>query len=221
MTITRFCLIRHGETDWNAEKRYQGQLDIGLNAMGEAQARALGTMLTGTQFSAAYASDLQRAWRTAELALAGQVAAVPATGHFILPAPALRERHYGVFQGHTIAEMRIEHPEAHAHYEAREPGYDFETGESLTAFAQRVLSGLAALARAHRGGTVVAFTHGGVLDVVYRAAVGRDLSGPRDFSIPNTGINWLHLDEDLWRLDSWGDTRHLAALRTALDEATL
>ena len=71
MTITRFCLIRHGETDWNAEKRYQGQLDIGLNAMGEAQARALAGALAGTVFSVAYASDLQRAWRTCELARVG------------------------------------------------------------------------------------------------------------------------------------------------------
>lgn len=209
---TRFCLIRHGETDWNAERRYQGQLDIGLNALGEAQARALVPVLATQRFIAAYASDLQRAWRTAELAL-------PAVA--VQPAPALRERHYGVFQGRTVAEMRTGHPQAHAHYMARELHYDFETGESLIAFAARVLAGFETLAQRHAGGTVVAFTHGGVLDVLYRAAVGRDLTGPRDFPIPNTGVNWLRHDGTRWALDSWGETTHLQSLTTALDEATL
>ena len=62
---TRFCLIRHGETDWNAQKRVQGQIDIDLNAVGEAQARALADALGEHSFAAVYSSDLARAWRTA------------------------------------------------------------------------------------------------------------------------------------------------------------
>lgn len=93
MTSTRFCLVRYGETDWNAEKRLQGQADIGLNATGRAMRAGLRAM----RFAAAYSSDLARAWHTAEIATAGTEPAV-------LPAPTFRERHYGAHQGLTAAE---------------------------------------------------------------------------------------------------------------------
>jgi probable phosphoglycerate mutase len=164
------------------------------------------------QYLRLYASDLQRAWRTAELALTAQAIEV-------LPAPTLRERHYGVFQGRTVAEMRIEHPEAYAHYVAREPGYDFETGESLTAFAQRVLSGLAALAREHQGGTVLAFTHGGVLDVLYRLATGQAVESPRSWQLGNATINRLLWTPEGLSLVGWSDASHLES-EPPLDESS-
>ena len=64
---TRLCLIRHGETEWNAGRRIQGQIDIALNALGRQQARAAGRSLQGCGLTALYASDLRRAWETAEL----------------------------------------------------------------------------------------------------------------------------------------------------------
>jgi hypothetical protein len=78
--------------DWNAEKRVQGQIDIDLNTAGEAQARALADGLRGHPFAAVYSSDLGRAWHTAQIAVAGREIAV-------VPAPTLRERHFGVLQG--------------------------------------------------------------------------------------------------------------------------
>lgn len=199
---TRFCLVRHGETAWNAEKRIQGQIDIPLNATGESQARALRAGLRGHRFGVAYSSDLWRAWRTAELATAGLD--IP-----VLPALVLRERHYGVFQGLTAAEAQAAHPEAHRHHLARTPDYDFDCGESLVAFAARVSAGLDGLARRHPGASVLVFTHGGVLDIVHRQALGRDLQAPRDFPIPNAALNWLTLREGAWAIDSWADRRHL------------
>ena len=171
---TRFCLIRHGETDWNAEKRVQGQIDIDLNAAGEAQARAIAEGLREQVFAAVYSSDLLRAWNTAQIAMAGRQIAVS-------PAPILRERDFGVLQGLTAAEASLVNPVAHRHHQARTPDYACENGESLLAFSARVMVGLTALAARHRGETVLAFTHGGVLDVVYRAATGRALDVPRDF----------------------------------------
>ena len=204
---TRFCLIRHGETDWNTEKRLQGQMDIGLNAMGEAQALALRPGLIGHHFDAAYSSDLQRAWRTAQIALGKDKD--PRHPPTLRPAPALRERHYGVYQGLTSAEAQISHPEAHHCHHTRQLDYDYETGESLLTFSARVIEGLEALAARHRGGTVLAFTHGGVLDIVYRAAVGRTLDTPRDFPVPNAALNWLAYSDGKWLLESWADIHHL------------
>lgn len=207
--VTRFCLVRHGETDWNAERRIQGHADIDLNAAGEAQARALRPGLAGRQFSAVYASDLVRALRTATLAT--QDLGLPV----VQPLACLRERHFGIYQGLTGEEALARHPEVHHHHGARSLDWDYETGESLREFAARVTSGLATLAGRHAGGTLLVFTHGGVLDIVYRAATGRDISAPRDFLVPNAALNWLEYRHDRWHLLSWGDLRHL---EQALDE---
>ena len=205
---TRFCLIRHGETDWNGEKRLQGRIDIDLNATGAAQALAVRPGLAGHGFAAAYSSDLRRAWHTAQVAGAGLGLAVAAE-------PALRERHFGVLQGTTADEAAVQYPEAHHHHLARTPDYDYESGESLIVFAARVLAGLEVLAARHAGGEVLVFTHGGVLDVVYRAATGLPLHAPRDFLLPNAAFNWLEHRAGGWRLISWADCRHL---ERALDE---
>ena len=205
---TRFCLIRHGETDWNGEQRLQGQIDIDLNAAGAAQAWALAPGLSGHSFAAVYSSDLRRAWHTARMAAGG-------LGLAVSPEPALRERHFGVLQGTTSREASLQHPDAHYHHLARTPDYDDGTGESLMVFAERVLAGLEIIAARHAGRDVLAFTHGGVLDVVYRAAAGRPLQAPRDFLLPNAAFNWLEHRDQSWRLISWGDCRHL---ERALDE---
>ena len=207
--ITRFCFVRHGETDWNAAKRVQGQIEIDLNRRGEAQARALRPGLARHAFQAVYSSTLGRAWRTALLSTEGL--GLPA----VLPAPTFRERDYGVYQGLTAAEALARHPEVHHHYSARSLDYDYETGESLRAFSVRVLDGARQLAASHAGGNVLVFTHGGVLDVLYRVATGRGLEVARDFTIPNAALNWIEHRDGVWTLVSWGDTAHL---QRALDE---
>ncbi len=207
-TYTRVCLVRHGETDWNREKRVQGQIDIDLNARGEMQAQALALALREYRFTAAYSSDLARAWRTARIALADLEIAV-------VPAPTLRERHFGILQGLTAAEASVANPSAHRRHMERNPDYDYETGESLNSFADRVLAGLGALATRHAGSSVVAFTHGGVLDVMYRAATGRRIDAPRDFLLGNAALNWLEYRSGKWHVIAWADSRHL---QVALDE---
>jgi len=207
-TITRICLVRHGETDWNVEKRLQGQIDIDLNAAGVNQARAVRPGLRGHRFAAAYSSDLTRAWRTAQIATEELQIAVS-------PAPTLRERHYGVYQGLTSAEAAERHPELHLMHQSRSLEFDYQGGETMLAFARRILDGLTGIAAAHAGETVLAFTHGGVLDIVYRTAVGRELESPRDFPVPNAALNWLEFSNGGWRLVEWADVRHL---EQSLDE---
>lgn len=203
---TRFCLIRHGETAWNAERRVQGQIDIPLNATGESQAAAAGRGLADENFAAAYSSDLVRARATAGAVLTSQP---------ILAEADLRERHYGVLQSLTMREAEALHPQAYRRHVARDPHYDLDGGESLDGFAKRVMAGLEALAERHVGQTVLVVTHGGVLDIVYRTATGRGLAAKRDFAIPNAAFNWLERDAAAWRILLWADQRHLGI---ALDE---
>ena len=167
-------------------------------------------VLAGHLFGAIYSSDLLRALNTARIATARLDLAVS-------PAPTLRERHFGVLQGTTSHEASRQYPEVHRHHQARTPDYDNLTGESLVTFAARVMDGLDAMAMRHAGQQVLAFTHGGVLDVAYRSATRRALHLPRDFDLPNAALNWLERDATGWRLVSWADCRHLAQ---ALDEVS-
>lgn len=199
---TRFCFVRHGETAWNAERRIQGQIDIQLNAAGEAQARALGPGLTGHTFAAVYSSDLRRAWDTAQIAAA-------VLGLAVSPAPTLRERNFGVLQGLTMDEALRRYPDVYREHQVRSLHSDYRGGESLSGFAKRVMEGLKEMAAYHAGQTVLGFTHGGVLDIVHRTAVGRPLEAPRDFLLPNAALNWLEYCDGRWRLISWADCGHL------------
>lgn len=205
----RMCLVRHGETEWNAERRIQGQIDVGLNATGRRQARAAGRRLAASGITALYSSDLQRAWATA----AGIGAAI---GLDPRPAPELRERRYGVFEGLTYEELKARHPAGYAAFMQRDPDYDFETGESLKAMYARVAARLQALAAAHPGETIAVVLHGGVLDIVNRFMRGTPLEAPRDFLIPNAGLNWIACENGRWTIEAWGETGHLQD--GALDE---
>lgn len=210
-TATRLCLIRHGETDWNAGKRIQGHTDIPLNATGRAQALAMAYTAAHQRFAAIYSSDLARARETA-------AALAQREDEAVRPLPALRERHYGCFQGLTAAEAALRYPVLYAGYLARDPDCHFESGETLTAFAARVADGVNWLARHHPGQTVAAVCHSGVLDVIYRRATGRPLSTPRDFEIPNCALNWFHVDAQGWHLEAWADRHHLSQVLTSAPE---
>jgi len=207
--LTRICLVRHGETEWNAERRIQGQIDIGLNAAGLRQAEAAGRWLKAAGISALYASDLKRAWATGQAI--GQVVGVQP-----VPVPELRERRYGIFEGLTYAEAESRYPDGYAAFEGRNADYAFEHGESLKVMYERVTGKLKELAQRHLGESIVVVVHGGVLDVINRFVRGNPLEMPRDFLIPNAGINWISAVDGRWTVETWGETAHLAD--GALDE---
>jgi len=201
---TRLCLVRHGETEWNAERRIQGQIDIGLNPVGLRQAAAAGRWLKSAGIMALYSSDLKRARTTAE-AIGAALGLVPVL------APEMRERRYGVFEGLTYAEAQAKYPDGYAAFEGRNADYNFENGESLHDMFARVTGKLAAIAAAHPGQNVVIVVHGGVLDIINRFVRGNPLEMPRDFLIPNAGLNWIAAVDGVWRLETWGETGHLEA----------
>jgi probable phosphoglycerate mutase len=211
--MTRICLVRHGETDWNAERRLQGHIDVPLNATGLAQARATAANLAEHGFIAVYTSDLQRARQTA-------AEAARALDLEPQPEPRLRERRYGKFEGLTYAEAKSRYPEGYQRFHERDPSYAFgEEGESLEDFAARIRAALETLAERHAGEQILVVTHGGVLDIAHRLTSGKSISCARDFDIPNAALNWIEYTGEGWRLLAWAEQAHLTDARDELPNA--
>jgi glucosyl-3-phosphoglycerate phosphatase len=149
--VTRLIVWRHGNTDWNAANRVQGQTDVELNALGRQQAVDAAELLVKLKPDALVSSDLKRASDTA--AALGAL-----TGLSIGYDKRLRERFFGAWQGLTMPEVAAAHPEQHARWTAgQEVGGDVETLEEL---GKRVSDALRDAAARAPGGTVVVATHG-------------------------------------------------------------
>lgn len=202
MKVTRFILIRHGETTWNREGRIQGHLDSPLNQEGIAQAQALAERLCDESFDALFSSDLGRAWHTAQYV-------ARRTGHAVSTDPRLRERHYGVFQGMTRGQAQHIHPEDYTRYCDEGADYVIPGGESAGRCFAHNRECLEEIGERHRGATVVVVAHGGVLDGFYRHVMGLPRAGPRAFTILNASLNWFSYQNGEWRLERWGEVAHL------------
>lgn len=150
---TTILLARHGQTDWNLERRVQGHTDRALDETGRAQARTLADELEDEQLDAIYSSDLIRALDTAR-----HVA--DRRGLSVMALPDLREKHFGTWEGLTDAEVIERFPSAR-----NDPWGDGETGESVE---RRVLRALRRIADAHPNGRVLVVSHGGPLRAVLR-----------------------------------------------------
>lgn len=205
--MTELILIRHGETDWNRELRFQGQLDVPLNEVGLEQARRVAERLATEPAHLVISSDLQRAQQTAQAV----TQYLPARG---LRAPtleaSLREQHFGLAEGLSTAEVQARHGQAWSQWLRFDEEFAFEGGENTRAFHARVMAAVHALRQQHPQGSLVVVTHGGVLDMIYRSALGLSLSGPRQSLIPNAGLNRVRLGTAGIEIVDWADTRHLA-----------
>jgi probable phosphoglycerate mutase len=209
MNATRVIAVRHGETAWNVDTRLQGQLDIPLNERGREQARRMAQALRHDAPDLIYSSDLSRAHQTAQ-------AAAQALGLPLTDDKGLRERCFGVWEGHTYAEVEQRWPEESLRWRQREPAFGPAQGETLQSFHDRVVATTTRLAAAHPGQTVLMVAHGGVLDCLYRAASRMALNAPRTWELPNTGINRLLFNGQSFTMVGWADVHHLED--EALDE---
>lgn len=205
--MTELILIRHGETDWNRELRFQGHVDVPLNAVGHEQARRLGVRLAGEAAHLLVCSDLTRTQQTA----------LPISQHSLHPFArnteldmALREQNFGAVDGMCIENIKAQHPEAWAQWIQFQADYAFAGGESTRQFHARVMAAVRGLVLAHAQQTLVVVTHGGVLDMIYRTARALPLSGPRQSDIPNAGLNRVRIEGERIDILTWADTQHLA-----------
>ena len=182
--MVRWLLVRHGETAWNAEGRVQGQIDTPMSERGIKQAEALGERLAGQKIDAAYASDLSRAWETARLALKGH----KLEPH---PAPLLRERSWGEWEGMTFAEVRTQF---HEQYEAVRRSVEVSPpgGESVSDLMSRTadfaqsINGIYA-----RDDTVLAVGHGGCLNALLMTLLELPPSAARRFSLASASLTMI------------------------------
>jgi len=209
--MTELILIRHGETDWNRELRFQGQVDVPLNATGHAQARRLAQRLVGEGVVADHlaSSDLARTRQTAQPVLD---ALLPRLRMDELTDPGLREQDFGLVDGMRVPDIQAQHPEAWAQWLRFQADSGMPGGETTRQFHARALAALRRVAQQHAGCTVVVVTHGGVLDMVWRTARGLGLEGPRQSEIPNAALNRVRLRGDAIDILHWADTRHLDGL---------
>ena len=203
--MTEVVLIRHGETQMNRELRFQGQVDVALNAVGLEQARRLAARLLGEPADALYASDLQRAVQTAQ-PIAESLSLAP------VAEPGLREQAFGDVDGMRVDDIQLQHPDAWAGWLRFEQDFCMPGGESTRDFHCRVMEALHRLVAAHPQQKLVVVTHGGVLDMIYRTARSLGLDGPRQSEIPNAGLNRIRVRDGGIEILDWADTRHLADL---------
>jgi probable phosphoglycerate mutase len=203
--ITTVLLIRHGETDWNADRRWQGHLDIPLNEEGKQQGRALAKRLKDLPIRALYCSDLQRASLTAEI-LAEQLGVRP------VYEPAWRERDVGAFSGLTSDEVRDKYP--HVWAEMQQGILNPPDGENHKQFYARAGAAFEQLLQRHTGECVAVVSHGGTIAnvVAYVLEIGPGSYG-RLALRGNTGLSIIEAGPKGRRVTLLNDTCHLAELR--------
>lgn len=179
------CIARHGETDWNVTGILQGWLDVPLNDKGRRQAYEMVAGFAQAGFSKVYSSPLARSRETAEIIARS----------LRLPAPefheGLKERNFGVIQGIPKAELAESNSVLFQHILRRNPETDFEQGESMDEFADRVLDAIAAIAKPNSGRRILAITHGWTMDVVTRHIAGLPRNTVLNMKRSNGECAWL------------------------------
>lgn len=164
--MTKLLLARHGETDWNAQRRFQGHADPPLNDVGRAQARALAARVADAGVAAVYSSDLRRAAETADIV--GE-----ALGLDVTQLQALREIDVGEWSGLTVEEIVVRFPDGYRRH--REGGDGWDQGETHAALSDRILAAVEEIAREHPQESILVVAHGACLRALLAHAEGVEL----------------------------------------------
>lgn len=206
---TTILAIRHGETVWNVEERFQGHEDSPLTANGRRQVAALGRRLKGMACDALVSSDLGRARETAAI-IAGH------TGHTVTMDPRLRERHYGVLEGLRVPEIKSAHAAVLEQFNADDPDFVIPGGESHRMHYARNVAWIEDILANRSGATIAIVVHGGVLDSLFRYVAQLPLAQPRCYITTNASLSvFVHgnfYGTPRWVIQTWGDAGHLAGI---------
>jgi broad specificity phosphatase PhoE len=204
----RLFLVRHAETAWNRERRYQGWTDLPLTEAGRAQAEAAARALAEPPLAAVYSSPLQRALATAA------VIAAPHGIQTILD-PSFKEMRLGQWEGLTAAEVRERHPDLHRAWAESPHLATLPGGEPLEDVKRRVLAGLEGLREAHDGQAVCVVSHAVAIRIVVLEALGLGLDRLWSFQVSPGGISELEFREDWTALHRMNTLLHLGAAPAA------
>ena len=199
----RLLLARHGQTAWNAGRRFQGGSDVGLSDVGRAQAAALGRAVHARPLAAAYVSPMRRAVETAEIALTG-------TGIPLVPFEELRELSLGEWEGRTVDEVRALEGDPYAAWVRAPLDCPPPGGEPLPAVCARVLRAVERIDAAHpNGADVLVVAHGGVISVYLCHLLGLSPNALWQLAIGNASLSVV----DPPRVLTLNDTAHLEGPR--------
>jgi broad specificity phosphatase PhoE len=203
--MLHLMLVRHGETEWNVQRRFQGQTDVPLSDFGKWQAELIAGRLKSQKIDALYTSDLKRARETA--------AAIAEFSRLeIVSEPRLRELKFGILEGMTFDEAQVQHPEMIAAWLD-----DFhstpEGGESIEDFHLRLVSLLEDLKRKHDEQVVLLVAHGGPLSEILRIVLGLSQEKRWYLELENASLSEVLIAEDYVSLKRLNDTCHLALSR--------
>ncbi|HEY3413741.1 MAG TPA: histidine phosphatase family protein [Armatimonadota bacterium] len=193
--MTRLLIVRHGETDWNADARVQGYSDIPMNAAGRAQVQLTAAELAEEGISAVYASDLSRARVTGDMIAAPHRLAVQ-----ILPA--LRERCWGAWEGRSMPELAADDPANYARLQAG----DWVTpdgAEDYDALQDRIVGAIEQIAADHADETVVVAAHGGPIKVFTAWVLGAPVAAHHRMRIGNASVTTVILRDGRFVLESY------------------
>lgn len=192
--VTRFLLVRHGETEYNREGRWQGAgSDPPLNSKGRLQAQELARLLAGRPVTALYTSPQRRARETA--VIIGQCLGLDPR-----LVPQLREIHHGEWEGKTQAAVVAGWPDEYRAYEADPRITPRPGGETYEELGERLWPALERLADRHRGREIVCVSHGGPIRLVLSRVLERPLTERHAFGVDNASAFAVEESGGVWRL---------------------
>lgn len=207
----RLILVRHGETLWNREERWQGHKDIALSDVGLAQADCLAARIESESISTCFASDLCRASETARRLNRENRWSIEIR-------ESLREVCLGPFEGMRTSEIEEELPDAFQRRVLSESDEDIDFAlegmESRRAFVDRAAGAVHACSAGQEGKTILVVAHGGVVRAFFIAAFGLEYASARQVEIPNCAFNSFRSYGGRWRLETWADVSHLGEMVT-------
>lgn len=202
--MLHLMLVRHGETEWNAQRRYLGQTDIPLSALGRRQANLIAERLAAQEIDAVYASDLKRALQTAQVI-------AEKSGLEVTPEPRLRELKFGVLEGLTFDEAQEQYPEMMAAW-LEDFNRPPEGAETIEIFFARIVSLLDELKQKHEEQVVLLVAHGGPLSEILRVVLGLSREKRWYLEMENASLSEVLIAENYVSLKRLNDTCHLASL---------
>lgn len=201
----KLFLTRHGQTDWNIARRYQGHSDTALNQVGIRQAELLAQRLSRETIHAIYTSDLSRALDTAHT-----VHSLQETANAIITDKRWRELSFGDWEGMTYEEMSAHSPELFEAWMKDSLTISTPNGETHRQLAERVQAAFDDIKSKHKDETVLIVGHSGSMQTLLSLTLGVDLSRYWQFRISQASLSELTVYEDSVTLNLFNDVSHLS-----------
>lgn len=199
---TRLILVRHGQTVWNHELRYQGQSDVALTEAGYQQARQMAARLRGEKIDAVYASDLSRALETAKIVAAERSLPVETL-------PALRELKFGVWEGLVYQEIAEQYPDLVQAWSSNPGRVRIPGGEMFAELQERACGAVKDLLARHDNETILVVSHGATIRMIVCDVLGIDIDRAWQIRQDNTAVNIIDFHDGRGIIQVLNDIHHL------------